>query len=97
MGAAAHVPIAAPGRVAESDPGWLLCRSSTRGAARRTFCGTPARRSSPLGNLPPREGHDPHDDTPNIPAVRALKDQFWHPDGAVDDVCSGSPCTGPQF
>ena len=29
---------------------------------------------SPLENLPPRAGHDPHDDTPNIPAVQALKE-----------------------
>jgi hypothetical protein len=43
----------------------------------------------------PRDGHDPHDDTPNIPEVRTLKDQFWHPDGAVEDVCSGQPCTAP--
>src|SRR5262245_30518406 len=52
---------------------------------------------SPLENLPPRDGHDPHDDTPKIPAVQALKDGFWHPNGTVTDVCLGSPCTGPQF
>ena len=52
---------------------------------------------SPLENTPPRTGHDPHDDTPKIPAAQALKDTFWHPDGWVDDVCSGAPCTGPQF
>ena len=51
--------------------------------------------SSPVGNTPPREGHDPHDDTPNIPEVRELKDQFWHPDGAVEDVCGGQACTAP--
>jgi len=49
--------------------------------------------SSPVGNTPPRDGHDPHDDTPNIPGVRDLKDQFWHPDGALEDVCSGQACT----
>ncbi len=52
---------------------------------------------SPLENLPPRVGHDPHDDTPKIPAVQALKDGFMHPDGVVEDVCAGAPCTGPQF
>ena len=52
---------------------------------------------SPLENLPPREGHDPHDDTPKIPAVQALKDGFWHRRGLVQDVCLGAPCTGPQF
>ncbi len=52
---------------------------------------------SPLENTPPRIGHDPHDDTPKIPAVQALKDGFWHPHGLVEDVCAGAPCTGPQF
>jgi hypothetical protein len=52
---------------------------------------------SPLENVPPREGHDPHDDTPRIPAVQALKDAFWHRTGAIPDVCAGAPCTGPQF
>ena len=52
---------------------------------------------TPLGNVPPRIGHDPHDDTPKIPAVQLLKDGFWHRDGVVNDVCAGAPCTGPQF
>jgi hypothetical protein len=52
---------------------------------------------SPLENTAPRIGHDPHDDTPKIPAVMALKDAFWHPDGLLPDVCEGAPCTGPQF
>jgi hypothetical protein len=27
--------------------------------------------------------------------VRKLKDQFWHPAGAIEDVCAGKPCTAP--
>jgi hypothetical protein len=45
----------------------------------------------------PRDGHDPHDDTSQIPAAQQLKDTFWHPRGFVNDVCNGAPCTGPQF
>jgi hypothetical protein len=52
---------------------------------------------SPLDNRPPRTGHDPHDDTPQIPAAQALKDTFWHRHGYVTDVCAAAPCTGPQF
>jgi hypothetical protein len=96
MGAAAHVPIAAPGRVAESDPGWLLTPISHYPYGGSAYVlwdtGSP---SSPLENVPSREGHDPHDDTPNILAVRQLKDQFWHPDGAIEDPCGGQPCTAP--
>ena len=68
-----------------------------RGSARPTSCSTPARRSRRSRTRPPRAGHDPHDDTPKIPAAQALKDTFWHPRGFVNDVCNGAPCTGPQF
>jgi hypothetical protein len=95
MGAPAYKPIAKEGRVAEIDPGWLMEAITTfphSGSAYFLWdTGSP---SSPVGNLPPREGHDPHDDTPNIPAVRQLKDQFWHPVGAIEDVCGGQPCMG---
>jgi hypothetical protein len=94
LGAAAHVPIAAAGRVTEADPGWLLTpidQYPFSGSAYFLWdTGSP---KSPAGNEPPREGHDPHDDTPNIPAVQELKSQFWHPDGAVEDVCGGQACT----
>ncbi|MBI3783470.1 MAG: hypothetical protein HY270_08710 [Deltaproteobacteria bacterium] len=96
IGAAAHVPIAGGGRVAESNPGWLLTpidRYPYNGSAYFLWdTGTPA---SPVANTPARDGHDPHDDTPNIPQVRALKDQFWHPNGAMDDVCAGQACSAP--
>lgn len=96
MGAAAHVPIAADGRVVETDPGWLLTPIAGYPFSGSAYflwdTGSP---SSPLGNTPPRVGHDPHDDTPNIPAVQELKSQFWHPDGAIVDVCSGAPCSAP--
>jgi hypothetical protein len=64
-----------------------------RGSARRTSLG----HGSPL--LAAREraaarGHDPQDDTPKIAAVQALKDQFWHPNGAITDVCAGAPARG---
>jgi len=96
IGAAAHVPIAADGRVTEIDPGFLLTPISQYPYSGSAYflwdTGSP---SSPVGNVPSRTGHDPHDDTPNIPAVQDLKDQFWHPNGAVDDLCSGQPCNAP--
>jgi hypothetical protein len=95
LGAAAHVPIAGPGRVVETDPGWLLPPIAYPHRGSAYFLWDTGSPPSPLGNTPPREGHDPHDDTPNIPEVRALKDQFWHPDGALEDVCGGQACTAP--
>jgi len=98
MGAAGHVPYVAPDRDIGGEHGWgitPIAQYPWRGSA--YFLWDTGAALSPLENLPPRVGHDPHDDTPKIPAVQALKDEFWHPRGAVPDVCSGAPCTGPQF
>ena len=70
-----------------------MCRPTPGGSAYFLWdTGSP---SSPVTNTPPRAGHDPHDDTPNIPGVRSLKDQFWHPTGPISDVCGGAACTAP--
>ncbi len=94
--AAAHVPIAAPGRVVDSDPGEFLDRIRKYPFSGSSYwlwdTGSP---SSPAPNLPPRAGHDPHDDTPNIPGVRELKSAFWQPHGSVTNVCPTGPCQAP--
>jgi hypothetical protein len=96
MAVPAHDPLAAPGRVVETDPTWLLTPIDhyphTGSAYVLWDTGSPR---SPERNTPSRAGHDPHDDTPSIPAVQKLKDQFWHPGGAITDVCSGKPCAAP--
>ena len=80
MGVEVHRPLAAPGRVVEQDPTWLLKpidRYPYSGSAYVLWdTGSPR---SPETNTPSRNGHDPHDDTPSIPAVQRLKDEFWHP------------------
>jgi hypothetical protein len=98
MGAAGHVPYVGPGREVGGEHGFGITPIPAYPWRRSAYflwdTGSPL---SPLENLPPRDGHDPHDDTPKIPAVQALKDGFWHRRGLVNDVCSGAPCTGPQF
>ena len=97
-GAYGHVPYVAPDREFGGEHGFgipPLPTSSWPHSAYFLFdTGSPL---SPLDNEPPRAGHDPHDDTPKIPAAQQLKDMFWHPHGFVNDVCNGGPCTGPQF
>ena len=97
IGAAGHVPYVAPDRD-RGEHGFgippIPSYPYTRSAYFLWDTGSPL---SPLDNTPPRAGHDPHDDTPKIPAVQALKDAFMRRDGAVIDVCAGAPCTGPQF
>ncbi len=98
IGAAGHVPYVAPDREYGGEHGWGIEPIPRYPWERSAYflwdTGSPP---SPLETLPPRDGHDPHDDTPKIPAVQALKDGFFHRDGAVVDVCGGAPCTGPQF
>ncbi len=98
IGADGHVPYVAPGREFGGEHGFGITpipRYPWKHSAYFLFdTGSPL---SPLENTPPRAGHDPHDDTPKIAAAQALKDTFWHSRGYVDDVCSGAPCTGPQF
>jgi hypothetical protein len=98
MGAAGHIPYVAPDREVGGEHGFGIKPIPFYPWRHSAYflwdTGSPL---SPLENLPPRDGHDPHDDTPKIPAVQALKDAFWHPNGLAPDVCSGAPCTGPQF
>ena len=96
VGARAHVPVASPGRVVETDPGWLLEPIEQFPYSGSSYwlwdTGSPP---SPATNTPPRDGHDPHDDTPNIPAVREIKSEFFRPDGAITDPCGDQACTAP--
>jgi hypothetical protein len=98
IGAAGHVPYVGPGREFGGEHGFGITPIPKYPYTRSAyFLWDTGAVLSPLDNVPPREGHDPHDDTPKIPAVQALKDAFMRRDGAVIDVCSGAPCTGPQF
>jgi hypothetical protein len=98
IGAAGHVPYVAPGREFGGEHGFGITPIPHYPWMRSAyFLFDTGAELSPLENLPPRVGHDPHDDTPKIPAAQALKNTFWRPDGYVDDVCAGAPCTGPQF
>ncbi|MEZ5322542.1 MAG: hypothetical protein R2698_10795 [Microthrixaceae bacterium] len=95
MGAAAHRPIAGGGRSPLGDIGSKLPTLTGDNATGSVYflwdTGSPP---SPLTNTPPRKGHDPHDDTPSIPAAQHVKDQFLRPDGTVRSPCKG-PCTAP--
>lgn len=94
MGASGHFPVVAPERFQGNDKGWGIppIIFPFTGTSWWLFdTGSPL---SPLENRPPRTGHDPHDDTPNLPIVRDLKSDFMRPSGAVVDVCGGGPCIG---
>jgi hypothetical protein len=98
MGVPAHVPLAAPEREHGGERDYALPPIPRYPWSRSAyFLYDTGAELSPLDNVPPRIGHDPHDDTPKIESAKALKSGFMRPDGVIVDVCAGLPCTGPQF
>jgi hypothetical protein len=54
----------------------------------------------PLGNIPPTGGpnnNDPHSDPRKTPEAQSQISQFLEPNGAVVNVCGGSPCHTSVF
>ncbi len=54
----------------------------------------------PVGNIPPTAGPtniDPHQNPRNTPADQQQISDFLEPNGAVTDVCGGSPCHSSVF
>jgi hypothetical protein len=47
---------------------------------------------SPLGNVAPSEGEDPHEDPRATQQARQQKSEFLRRNGRVVDVCGGRPC-----
>ena len=56
--------------------------------------GTPA---APTGNVPPREGNDPHSAPRNSPVGRQQKSDFLKSGGGLTDVCTPLPCFADGF
>jgi hypothetical protein len=95
-GMAVHRPAYGPGRTADVDPVWGLPSidyPSTGSGLIIWDTGSPL---APIANVPPRAGHDPHEDPRRSPDAQAQKSEFLRTGGQIVDVCSGAPCTAPQ-
>jgi hypothetical protein len=96
MGVPGHEPYTSPNRTRGDEHGWGITPiKSYPWSGSGYFLWDTGSPMSVLTNTPTRAGHDPHDDTPNIPAVQDLKNAFMQSDGQIVDVCKGNPCTGP--
>jgi hypothetical protein len=77
-----------------SDP-WFGLRPVPRGGydgSAIVFWDTGLTPPPPAGNVPPREGKDPHSAPRSSPVARRQKSEFLRPGGRVVDVCDGRPC-----
>ena len=79
MGAAGHVPYVAPGREFGGEHGFGITPIRQLSVEALGLLPVRHRRAAVAAREHSRRatGHDPHDDTPKIPAVQALKDTFW--------------------
>lgn len=93
IGASVVTPVLADGRSPEKEPGWGLDPIGSfpfDGSA--VVMWDSGAETPPVGNVPPRDGEDPHGDPRAEPAAIAQIVAFFAGDG-VTDACDGDPCT----
>jgi hypothetical protein len=95
IGAKVRQPALAPGRSIDVEPFWGIEPVPGFPHAGPVLVmvdsGSPP---PPPGNVPPRDGADPHGHPANSPAVRAMIAHFLAT-GELIDTCGGEPCTAP--
>ena len=94
IGARSHQPALAPGRSPDDPPLWgipAIGREPYGGSAIVYWDSGVA--APPVGNLPPRDGQDPHEAVRADAVARDQKARFLRSNGVVVDVCDGAPCT----
>lgn len=95
IGARVHRPALASGRSTSRHQLWGMeeLNAPYDGSALVVWdSGSPA---PPAGNVPPRDGADPHSDPRRSKEARQQKSDFLKRNGRVVDVCGGKPCTAP--
>lgn len=91
-GAAAHLPLTAPGRLPSDTVGWGLEPLIYPSDGSAIIFWDSGAEPMPIENLPPRAGVDPHEDPRADADVRRQKAAFLFADKLID-VCDGKPCT----
>ena len=93
IGAAVRLPALDPGRHSDVNPFYRVWKFNSypfSGSALVLWdSGSP---TPPTGNVPPREGADPHGHPRNTTAARLQKAEFLKLGGRVQNVCGTGPC-----
>lgn len=90
-----HRPVYGPGRSGDVEPAWGIPGISYPSTGGGLIVWDSGAALSPLENVPPRTGRDPHSDPRNSPQSQQQKSQFLRSGGTLIDVCGGSFCTAP--
>lgn len=90
-----HRPMYLPDRSGDLAPGWGLDAIAYPSSGGGLIVWDSGAALSPLENVPPRTGRDPHSDPRNSAQSQQQKSQFLRSGGTLIDVCSASPCTAP--
>lgn len=90
-----HRPVYGPGRSSDVEPAWGIPGISYPSTGGGLIVWDSGAALSPIENVPPREGRDPHSDPRNSPESQQQKSQFLRSGGTLIDVCGGSFCTAP--
>ena len=95
-GMGVHRPMYGPGRTYDADPGWGLPSLDDPATGSGLVVWDSGSPLAPLANVPPRAGHDPHEDPRRGTEAQDQKDGFLRTNGTIIDTCSATPCTAPQ-
>ena len=94
-GAAASLPLTAPGRLPSDTVAWGLEPLIYPSDGSAIIFWDSGADPMPIENLPPRSGVDPHEDPRADVDVRRQKAAFLFDDQLID-VCGGKPCTADR-
>ncbi len=94
-GAAAQLPLTAPGRLPSDTVAWGLEPLTYPSDGSAIIFWDSGAEPMPIDNLPPRAGVDPHEDPRADVDVRRQKAAFLFDDELID-VCGGKPCTADR-
>lgn len=95
-GMAVHRPAYADDRSPDVEEAWNIPALSYPSTGSALIIWDSGAALSPLTNIPPRTGEDPHSDPRNSPDAQAQKSAFLQLGGTITNVCGATHCTAPS-